>query len=299
MSSNGTVTYFSKSWSDRIYRLIVYLFLFLFAFLCLFPFYIVVLNSFTPEPVIAGNGYQIFPSRLTLDAYSYLMRGPQLARSYSVTITIVVFGTLLATIITAMFAYTIAHPRVKHRNILAFITYFAMLFGRPLVGFYMMIVNLMGIKNTLWALTLPYLINPFFVFILVASFREFPFELSESAQIDGASDMRIFFVIAIPITLPSIVTIALFYALLFWNDWWLSLLFIDVDRLHPLQMMLRQLISQVNATRYVAGNVNLGPLPSNSLRMAVVCMTIGPILLVYPFIQRFFVKGISLGAVKG
>jgi len=299
MSGKSGVTYFTNSWSDVVYRLIVYVFLSVFAFVCVFPFWVVVLNSFTPEPIIARNGFQVLPSVLTLDAYKYLMRGPQLATSYQVTLTIVFLGTVAATIISAMFAYTIAHPRVKHRNILAFITYFAMLFGRPLVGFYILIVNTLGIKNTLLALTLPYLINPFFVFILVATFREFPFELSESAQIDGASDMRIFFIIAIPITLPSIATIALFYALLFWNDWWLALLFIDVAKLHPLQMMLRQLIAQVNATRYVAGTVELGPIPSNSLRMAVVCMTIGPILLMYPFIQRFFVKGIAIGAVKG
>jgi len=268
---------------------------------CFFPFYLVVLNSFTPQSAIIAGGFKIFPAGFTMDTYRFLFRGDQIFNSYRVTLTVVLVGTTCSVIVTGMFAYVIAHPKVKIRRVFAFITYFAMLFGQPLVGFYILMVNFLRLKNTFFALFLPYLINPFYCFILVAAFREFSFELCESASIDGSSDVNTFFRIVVPVIAPSIATIALFYALLFWNDWWLALLYIDKNSMHPLQMMLRQMISNLDVSKYLGGaatHMNISA-PNDGIKMATVCVTIGPILLVYPFIQRFFVKGIAIGAVKG
>jgi multiple sugar transport system permease protein/putative aldouronate transport system permease protein len=184
---------------------------------------------------------------------------------------------------------------------MAFFTYFTMIFGSGLVGFYILMVNWLHLKDTLWAMILPYVLNPFFAFIFVSFFRELPHEINESATVDGAREFRIFFRIILPISTPVLATISLFYALQYWNDWWLALLFIDDSRLHPLQIMIRQLISNLNVAAYVSGangsyNVSV---PSNVVQLATVCLTIGPIVFVYPFVQRYFVQGLTVGAVKG
>ncbi|MCL2060186.1 MAG: carbohydrate ABC transporter permease [Oscillospiraceae bacterium] len=291
----------ASSIADNIYRTIVYIVLIVVTVVCFFPFYLVVLNSFTPQSAIISGGFRLFPAGFTLDTYKFLFAGSQVFNSYKVTVTVVFVGTVCSVLVTSMYAYVIAHPKVKIRRVLSFITYFAMLFGQPLVGFYILMVNFLKLKNTFFALFLPYLINPFYCFILVAAFREFAFELTESASIDGASDVHAFFRIVLPVVAPSIATIALFYALMFWNDWWLALLYIDKNSMHPLQMMLRQMISNLDISKYLGGAatyLNISA-PNDGIKMATVCVTIGPILLVYPFIQRFFVKGIAIGAVKG
>ena len=145
----------------------------------------------------------------------------------------------------------------------------------------------------------PLVMNPFLVFIVVSSYREIPGEIHEAAYIDGANDLQLFFRIIIPVVKPTTAVITLFSALRYWNDWWYALMFIDDYKLHPLQMMIRQMISNMNTAAYMGGG-NLGvAVPANSLKMVIVCATIGPIILVYPFIQKYFVKGITVGSVKG
>nr|WP_285860602.1 MULTISPECIES: carbohydrate ABC transporter permease [Paenibacillus] len=279
----------------------MYTVLVIFALVCFLPFWLVIINSFATETSIQTQGYQFFPRGFSLSAYEYLFSGKQLFSSYKVTLFVTTVGTLLAVLITATYAYTLSHPRVKYRNILSFLTYFTMLFGAGLVGFYMLVANWLGLKDSIWALILPYLLNPFYAFILVSFFRTLPFEMNEAATVDGANDLVIFFRIIWPISTPIIATVSLFYALSYWNDWWLSLLFVDNYKLHPLQMMIRQLMSNLNAKAYVAGsgtNYNI-VVPTFGMQLAIVCVTIGPILFVYPFIQKYFVKGITIGAIKG
>lgn len=279
----------------------MYTILVIFALVCFLPFWLVIINSFATETSIQTQGYQFFPRGFSLSAYEYLFSGKQLFSSYKVTLFVTIVGTLLAVLITATYAYTLSHPRVKYRNILSFLTYFTMLFGAGLVGFYMLVANWLGLKDSIWALILPYLLNPFYAFILVSFFRTLPFEMNEAATVDGANDLVIFFRIIWPISTPIIATVSLFYALSYWNDWWLSLLFVDNYKLHPLQMMIRQLMSNLNAKAYVAGsgtNYNI-VVPTFGMQLAIVCVTIGPILFVYPFIQKYFVKGITIGAIKG
>jgi len=286
---------------ERAFVVMMYTILVIFALVCFLPFWLVIINSFATETSIQTQGYQFFPRGFSLSAYEYLFSGKQLFSSYKVTLFVTTVGTLLAVLITATYAYTLSHPRVKYRNILSFLTYFTMLFGAGLVGFYMLVANWLGLKDSIWALILPYLLNPFYAFILVSFFRTLPFEMNEAATVDGANDLVIFFRIIWPISTPIIATVSLFYALSYWNDWWLSLLFVDNYKLHPLQMMIRQLMSNLNAKAYVAGsgtNYNI-VVPTFGMQLAIVCVTIGPILFVYPFIQKYFVKGITIGAIKG
>jgi multiple sugar transport system permease protein/putative aldouronate transport system permease protein len=148
---------------------------------------------------------------------------------------------------------------------------------------------------------IPYLINPFYTFIMVSFFRSTPYEINESAIIDGAGDYRIFFKIIWPISVPVVATVSLFYAITYWNDWWLGLLFIDDFHLQPLQLMIRQLISNLNILSYIQGSPSAygSTLPNQGVRLATVTLTIGPIIFLYPYIQKFFVKGLTIGSVKG
>jgi putative aldouronate transport system permease protein len=283
------------------FNIVVYGIVTLFTLVCLLPFWVIVIGSFATESSFVKNGYQLWPDEFSLEAYTFLLQGDQILRSYLNTILITTLGTVIAVLITATFAYVLANRKVKYRNIMAFLTYFTIVFGSGLVGFYILVVNWLDLKDSIWAMILPYVLNPFYAFIFVSFFRQLPYEINESATIDGAREFRIFFNIILPISTPVIATISLFYALNYWNDWWLALLFIDDYKLHPLQIMIRQLISNINVASYVSGasgsyNVSV---PANVVQLATVCLTIGPIVFVYPFVQRYFVQGLTIGAVKG
>lgn len=290
-----------KSVLERSFVIGIYAFVAIFALLCIIPFWLVVINSFAAESSIKVHGMMLFPKEFSLYSYQYTLAGKQIMSSYLVTVFVTVAGTCLAILITSMYAYVLAHPKVKYRRILSFMTYFTMVFGAGLVGFYILVASTLGLKDTLWALILPYLLNPFFAFIMVSFFRTLPYEINEAATIDGANDLSIFFRIIIPISKPVIATVSLFYALQYWNDFYLALLFIDDHNLHPLQIMIRQIISNVNISSYVGGSqTNYSQaVPTYGVQLATVCLTIGPIIFLYPFIQKFFVKGITIGALKG
>ncbi len=286
---------------DKVFMAFVYLFIVVFALLCLIPFWLVISASFTPEASLRLEGFQLIPPELTLSAYRFVLEGEQVFRSYSITIIVTVVGTVLGMGITTPFAYVLASKKAKYANFLAFMTYFTMIFGGGLIGIYILVTRWLGLKDNLWAMILPYLMNPFYAFILVAYFRSLPQEILDAATIDGANDIVIFFRIAVPLAKPAIASVALFYALRYWNDWWLPLLFIDDPNMHSLQMMIRKVFSEVNAANYI-GSENMiiqEALPTYGVRMVTAILTTGPIILLYPFIQRYFVKGITLGAVKG
>jgi putative aldouronate transport system permease protein len=289
-----------RSVNEVLYSFLVHFVVILFALMCLFPFYLIVLNSFQDNKVLNQEGYLLYIKAFSLDSYKYLFEGRQAYTSYKVTLFVTAVGSILATAITASFAFVLSHKKVRYRNILSFLTYVPMVVGTGLVGFYLLVAQWLHLKDTIWSLILPYLMNPFLVFVLVNFFRALPYELYESATIDGANDIYVFLRIILPISIPGLATVILFYALTYWNDWWLAILFINHDYLHPLQMMIRSLMSQINATQYVMGrSMYIQNVPSEGLKLATVCITIGPIVLLYPLIQRYFVKGLTLGAVKG
>jgi len=290
-----------RSLWEKCFIVGIYVFVGAFALLSLIPFWLVVINSFAAESSIKLHGLRLLPTDFSLYAYQYTMAGKQIASSYMVTVAVTAVGTCLAILVTSMYAYVLAHPKVKYRRILSFMTYFTMVFGAGLVGFYILVASTLNLKDTIWALILPYVLNPFFAFIMVSFFRTLPYEINEAATIDGANDLSIFFRIILPISKPVIATVSLFYALQYWNDFYLALLFIDDHNLHPLQIMIRQIISNVNISSYVGGSQTTysQAVPTYGVQLATVCLTIGPIIFLYPFIQRFFVKGITIGALKG
>lgn len=289
------------AFSDRLFSGMVYVVIGLFVLFCGIPFWMVVSNSIASEISLQTIGYQLLPTDLSLYAFEYLFRGKQLWSSYGVTIAVTVIGTALALFLTSTLAYVMAHRKAKYGRVLSFMTYFTMIFGSGMVGFYMLVAIWLGLKDTLWAMILPYLINPFFAFILVAFYRTIPYEVSEAAKIDGANEISTFFRIIWPMTVPALATITLFYALQYWNDWYLAIMFVDDYKLHPLQIMIRQLIANMNMQSYLqGGTVSFDkPLPVKGVQLATVCLTIGPIIFLYPFVQKYFVQGLTIGAVKG
>jgi len=294
MRRQNTVSY-------NIFTAGIYIFTIIFTLICLLPFWIIVVNSFAAEENIIRNGYQFIPARFSLYAYTFLLRGSRIFTSYTVTITVTATGTVSAVLISSMFAYVIANKKIKYRNIISFMTYFTMIFGGGMVSTYILIANWLKLKDNIIVLILPYIMNPFFIFILVSFFRTIPDELSEAATIDGANDIYTFFKIIWPVSTPALTSVALLYALQYWNDFWLALMYIDNFKLHPLQMMIRQLMSDLRAAQYMglssAGGQQLTP--TYGVQLATVVMTIGPIILLYPFLQKYFVSGLMIGSVKG
>ncbi|MCD9025113.1 carbohydrate ABC transporter permease [Cohnella silvisoli] len=289
------------AFSNRLFSVAVYSFIAFFVVICAVPFWMVVVDSFASESSLQTAGYQLFPSEFSTYAYQYLFQGSQLWRSYSVTLVVTVVGTALSLLITSTMAYVMAHKKAKFGGLLSFMTYFTMIFGSGMVGFYILVAIWLGLKDSIWSMILPYLLNPFYAFILVAFYRTIPYEVNEAATIDGANEFTTFFRIIWPMTVPALATITLFYALQYWNDWYLAIMFVDNYHLHPLQIMIRQLIANMNMQSYLqGGNVSFDkPLPVKGVQLATVCVTIGPIILLYPFVQKYFVKGLTIGAVKG
>lgn len=276
---------------------VAYVFIGLFALICLIPFWLVYIGSFTAEHLIV-RGFQMFPTEFTLDSYRFLFDGSQVYRSGFVSIFVTVVGTACAVLMTSMFSYVTAHLKVKYRNFLSFYIYFTMLFAPGLVGYYLLISNWLNLRDSLLALILPQLFSAFNAFMMTSYFRTLPFELNEAATMDGAHELYIFFRIIWPISMPVIATITLFYALSYWNDWFNALMFIDDPHNHPLQMMLRRIVSNAQNLDYLNTNINI-PVSSSGVQLSTVCITIGPIIFLYPFLQRYFIKGMTVGAVKG
>ena len=212
--------------SQLVVSVVAYVFIGAFALFCFIPFWLVYIGSFTAESQIV-QGFRMFPTEFTLDAYRFLFQGSQVYQSGFVSVFITVIGTSGAVLITSMFSYVAAHPKVKYRYVMSFFIYFTMLFPPGLVGYYLLISNWLSLRDSLLALLLPLLFSAFNSFLMTSYFRTLPFELNEAATVDGAHELLIFFRIIWPVSMPVIATIALFYALSYWNDWFNALMFID------------------------------------------------------------------------
>jgi len=286
--------------SYKLFRLFNYFVLTLLSLAAFIPFYLVVTVSLTDEKSISLNGYQLFPDKGSLEAYRTLfMNGSTFLQAYKISITITLLGTLLSVLVTCLLAYAISRKHLKYRNKIALFVYFTMLFNGGIVPWYI-IVSKLGLVDNILALFVPLLVNAWNVFLIRNYFRAIPDAIMESATIDGAGDLRTFFQIVIPLALPGLATITLFYMLGYWNDWWNALMLINNKELYPLQFLLRQILSTVlYATSSDSMVTNVGQLPAEGIKMATCVLTVGPIIFVYPFIQKFFIKGLILGSVKG
>ena len=267
---------------------------------CLIPFIMVVSVSLTSEAGINANGYGLIPSEFSLEAYEFVFRTPgEVINAYATTIFVTVFGTIVGTLIMAMLAYPMSRSDFKYKNQLSFFVYFTMLFSGGLVPSYLLITSL-GMKDTVWALVIPIMFSSWNTMMLRMFMTSIPSALIEAATIDGASEFRIFFSIIIPLSKVGIVTIMLFTSLGLWNDWQQAMLYIDHGDLTSLQYMLYKVMNKVNLAKEYGGVVTqTEKLPSENLRMALCVVAAGPMLLVFPFFQKYFSKGIVVGGVKG
>lgn len=285
-------------------NVLIHILLSSFAFLCIFPFLYVIIISLTSEQSLAQHGYSIFPQEWSLDAYRYLITmKEQLLQAYGVTILITVLGTLISVTIIALYSYAISRKQFIYRKQFTFIAFFTMLFSGGMVPFYIVVTQFLDLKNTIWALILPLAVNAFYIIIMRTFFQQsVPEPILESARIDGAGEFRIFLQIVVPLAVPGLATIALFSTLAYWNDWFNALLFIDNPNLIPLQSLLMKIENNIDFIRQnsmISQNSSLlNSIPQDSAKMAIVVIATLPIALSYPFFQKYFVKGLTIGGVK-
>lgn len=291
-----------KSTSDKLITILFAAIVGTFAILCLAPFILVVIASFTDEATLVREGYQVFPSKWSLDAYKAIFSSATIPRAYGVSIFVTVVGTFLSLLITAMGAYTLSCKKVFYRNRIAFFFYFTMLFSGGLVPTYILISRYLGLRDSLWVYILPVLLNPWNMFMMRNFFNDVPEALKESAQLDGAHEWVILFRIILPLSLPAIATMGLFYALAYWNSWMEAMLYIDNEKLYSLQYIIMRLIRNISSATSIAAEgaaTGIAVPPSYTIRLATAIVTIGPIIFLYPFLQKYFVGGLKVGGVKG
>ncbi len=278
-----------------------YFYLTLIGLLCLIPFLLVLAGSFTANQVIIQYGYSIIPRELSLDAYKAIFLFPEkIISAYEVSILVTTTGTVVGVFFMSMAGYALQRKELKYANKISFFIYFTTLFNCGLIPWYLLIVGL-GMKDTLLALIVPSLESAFSILLIRNFMRSVPESIIESAKIDGAGDFFIFRRIVIPLSTPVIATVGLFLALQYWNDWYSTSLFVPTSSKWPLQYLLYKTISAqfVALSAAAASYFRKGTMPTESVKLATAVVTTGPIILLYPFLQKYFVRGITIGAVKG
>jgi putative aldouronate transport system permease protein len=272
--------------------------------LCVAPLLLMVMVSFTDEKTILQSGYTFIPSKLSMESYRYVLDGNIIYRSYGITVLVTLLGTIMSLAVVTLFAYPISRSDFKRRNLVSFLLFFTMIFNGGLVPWYMVYTQLIPLKNTIWVYIVPYLINTWYVLIMRTFFRAtVPDELLEAAKLDGAGEFRTFFSIVLPISKAGLATIGLFCTLQYWNDWFLPLMFIDETKLMNVQYLLARILSTLTwlsqNSQSLSGTISFDKIPSEGARMAIAVLSIGPIIFAYPFFQRYFIKGLTIGALKG
>ncbi|MDQ8739136.1 carbohydrate ABC transporter permease [Paenibacillus sp. LHD-38] len=277
------------------------------ALLCVIPVVVVLSISFSSEDSIRETGYHLLPVALSGEAYAYVVKqGTLILRALGVSALVTVVGTLLGVLLTTSMGYVLSRPTYKLNGFLTWVVFIPMIFNGGLVSSYFINTNLLGLKDSVWALILPLAVSSFNVIICKTFFKStIPDGLIESAEIDGASQLRIFFSIILPISLPVIATIGLFLCFSYWNDWFQSMLYIDNQNLYSLQALLNSLMSNVDALAKNAASMGVSyavlvaTMPKESARMAVAIIIVLPVAFAYPFFQKYFISGLTIGAVKG
>ncbi|MFS0724283.1 carbohydrate ABC transporter permease [Paenibacillus sp. 1P07SE] len=265
------------------------------------PFLLMLSGSFSSESEVVLKGYSLWPQLFTLDAYRIVFStlGGTIANAYLVTIYVTVTGTVLGLLTTSMSGYILSRPDFKHRDKVAFYVYFTTLFSGGMIPTYLVVANVLQLNHTLWAIILPGLMTPFNVFLFRNFIKGIPHSLIESARIDGAGDFRIYWQLIVPLSKPAMATIGLFLALGYWNNWFGYSLYLISDKdKWGLQYLLYRMLSRVtDAVR--DSQVIVEQLPSETMKLATAMLATGPVLLFYPFAQRYFVSGLVMGSVKG
>lgn len=291
--------------TSRFPQFIIHLVFILVTLSMVLPFLLVVSISFSDEMDLIKNGYSFIPRVFSLEAYSLVLQAPKaILRAYGVTAGVTVAGTAIGLLLTAMTAYAISRSDFRYNRIGTFIIFFTMLFNGGLVPSYILMTQVLHLKDTLWALILSGMLTPFNIMVMKGFMAKIPYEIVESAKVDGAKELMIFFRIVLPLALPALATIGLFISFGYWNSWFAAMLYIDNPKLVTLQLMLVRIMDSIE---FMSQNeemlAQLGSaqrdFPALSARMAMVILAAGPMLLVFPFFQRFFVQGLTVGSLKG
>lgn len=285
-----------------ILQIICYVFVSLFALICLFPFVLMITSSFMDEKEIVTEGFKLIPYKISTNAYEFLFKNPEkLLNSYGVTIFITVVGSVLGLICMSMAGYVLNRKDFKYRNFFSFFIYFTTLFSGGLVPTYILMVKHLHLKDSVFAMILPGLMSAWSIFLMRNFMKSIPDSLYESGTIDGAGDFRIYWQIFMPLAIPSLATVGLFTALGYWNEWYNAMLYIQSANKYPLQYFLQNIVNQANVATIIAQGavVDTSNLPTESIKMATAVMAVGPIVFLYPFVQRYFISGMTVGAVKG
>jgi putative aldouronate transport system permease protein len=286
--------------SERLIGLALQALLLALSLASVLPILLVISASLSSEAALARYGYTLLPREFSLVGYQYIFQNvQQILRSYGVTLLVTVGGTLLSLLVTALFAYTLSRRDFALRQPLAAYLFFTLLFSGGLVPSYILITQYLQLRNNLLVLILPYLVGPFNVLILRTYFAALPEDLLDAARVDGAGEWRIFFQIVLPLSTPALATISLFIALAYWNDWWLALLYITDQRLMPIQLLLYNLLTNFTVISDNPLAEQLVKPPLLPIRMGMVVLTVLPVALLFIFVQRHFVRGLTIGSLRG
>jgi len=292
-----------KDWSIISFSIIRIYFLVSTALLCVLPFVIIISGSFTDNGTILRRGYSLLPRDFTTAAYNTIFRAPQdIVQAYKMNFYYTIIGTAVGLIVTTMTAYAISRKEFKYRNNIAFLIYFTSIFGGGMVPWYLMYAMVMNLKGSTFAIWFPAITAPFFIIIMRTFIQgAVPEAITESAKIDGAGHVVIFTRIVLPVLTPGLATVGLFLALGYWNDWFRSSMYSVNSSTWQLQFYLYNMINSTEALRMMSANVGIttSDMPSQSVKLAMAVIATGPVLMFYPFVQRYFISGITIGAVKG
>lgn len=285
-------------------RIFLHAIIIVFCLLCVLPIILIISISLTSQAEIVRTGYRLIPADISLVAYKYIFKNPvQILRSYYISAMVSVLGTLLSLLLTSMLAYPLSRADFKIKGKVSFYIFFTMLFNGGLVPWYILIVKYLKMEDSLWVMIVPYLVVPWYVLLLRTFFQKIPVAIIEAAKIDGSSEFRTFLTIVLPLSKPGLATVGLFIVLQYWNDWWLSLLFISKDSLMPLQYMLYKMMANIEFLNRQLQNstvsIDIRDIPSEPARMAMCILAAGPMLFIFPFFQKYFEKGLTVGSVKG
>ncbi|MCD7813862.1 MAG: carbohydrate ABC transporter permease [Lachnospiraceae bacterium] len=283
-------------------NIVGYLLIGIFALICVIPFYLVIVASFTSNNSLIRNGYPLILTEIDLQSYLLCLKNPTaILRSYGTTIGVTLVGTFCSVIMATMTGYVLSRKDFPWCNKISFFFFFTTLFNGGLVPWYMLCVRYLKFKNSYLGLILPLMFSVWNMIIAKSFMAGIPSEITESAKIDGANDMVIYVKLILPLTKPLIATLGLFSALAYWNDWYNCMLFITDEDMFTLQYYLQRVLGSAEAMRIVAekSGIALTSIPLEGMKMAMTVIATGPIVLLYPFVQRYFVKGLTIGAVKG
>lgn len=291
---------------DKLQQTLMHLFMIVLVLCCVLPFLLMVMASFTEEQTLIRNGYSFFPEKFSLETYRYIFRSANtIFKGYFMTIFVTVVGTLCNISMTVLFAYPLSRKDLPYRSGLSFFLFFTMLFNGGLVPTYMMYANTFHIKNTIWALIIPSLMMNAFYVIMMRSFftSSIPDSLIEAAKLDGASELKILTKVILPLSKPMLVTLVLMVGLNYWNDWMNGMYYVNDNSLNTIQMILNNMIQNVEflsrSASVLGADAAKIKMPTVGIRMGIAVIAVLPVMVIYPFLQKYFVKGIVVGGVKG